>query len=313
MARGGTGGALGGLTDEAIRAMNWYYQVELRPGVYTGGRIRGTSSMTREVVRNIDVTDRTCIDVGAQEALLAVLMARQGAKRVACYDRLDLTDRLALVQEAYGVELDYFHSLQLNELPARLAAENVAPYDVVIFAGVLYHMIDPLAGLATVRSLVREGGLVVVETSVMANNSFTAEINAKGRFYPGSNYFQISLGSLDYFLRMMRLEPIDLLYTRPSDAGVCRATIVCRAVSKVVATTDDTWIHGNWITSDFTAAHLHYDRLKSSETAVPYHRPGATSVNYAGTNVMDVWATFDATDPHQIRRDEGRLSLDDHD
>lgn len=85
---------------------NWYYRIELEPGVMTGGRVRGTSSMTRKIVAATDLKGARCLDIGTQEGLLAVLMARQGAVHVAAYDRLDLTDRLNLVQKAYGVSID---------------------------------------------------------------------------------------------------------------------------------------------------------------------------------------------------------------
>jgi len=305
------GGRLASLSKEDIEAMDWYYNVELKPGAFTNARIRGTSSMTRDVVRNIDLSGQRCLDIGAQECLLTAMMARQGAAQVAAYDRLDLSDRIALIKEAYNVDFDYYHSLQLNELPARLKSENVKPFDVVIFAGVLYHMIDPLAGLATVRSFVREGGLVVVETSVMARGDFTAEINAKGRYYPGSNYFQISMGTLDYFMRMLRLRPLDVLYTKPSDDGVCRVTIVARAVKSVVPTDDDEWMRKPWVRQDMESAHLSYDELASESEPVKYRPINDNLKTYPGNKVVDVWSSVEASPHHKINRDDGRLQLSD--
>lgn len=101
-------------------------------------------------------------------------------------------------------------------------------------------MIGPLARLATVRGLVRNGGLLIVETSVSATRDFVAYINAEGRFYPGSNYFQISLGTLDYFMRMLRLKPIDILFTDPSEDNISRVLIVAEAMSSLVTVKGDT-------------------------------------------------------------------------
>lgn len=306
-----SGGRLESLTQQDIEAMDWYYNVELKPGAFTNARIRGTSSMTRDVVRNISLSGQRCLDLGAQECLLTAMMVRQGAAKVAAYDRLDLTDRIDLIKEAYNVDFDYYHSLQLNELPGRLKSEGVEPFDVVVFAGVLYHMIDPLAGLATARSFARQGGLVVVETSVMSRGDYTAEINAKGRYYPGSNYFQISLGTLDYFMRMLHMRPIDLLHTKPSEDGVCRVTIVARAVDSVMPTQDDRWMRKRFVVQDMEAAHLFYDELKSDAEPVKYRPINEKLVNYEGTKQVDIWSSYEASPHHRINRDDGRLQLAD--
>ncbi|MEE9413966.1 MAG: methyltransferase domain-containing protein [Acidimicrobiales bacterium] len=300
------------LSNEEIEKFNWYYKIELKKGATTGGRVRGTSSMTRRIVANMGIDGSRCLDIGAQEGLLSVLMSRHGAAKVAAYDRLDLADRLALVQEAYGVEIDYYHSLQLNELPAAVEKAGEDPFDVVVFAGVLYHMIDPLAGLALTRSFIREGGLAVIETSVVASGELVVHINAKGRYYKGSNYFQISLGSLDYFLRMLRLEPIDLLFTEPSKDNISRATIVARAVDAVVADADDEWMKGNWVENDMASTHVHYDQLKSDKAPVEYTPINPALKFYEGTKTVDIMSTFEASEPHRTTKAEGMLRLDDH-
>lgn len=176
------------LTDDAIRTASWYYQVELRPGVYTGGRERHTASMVREILEDIDPEGSSCLDVGTQEAVIPVCLSRLGAETVVTYDRLDLSDRITLVKEAYDVDSDYRPGLLLSELPGALDDAGYAPFDVVVFAGMLYHMIDPQDGLGTVRGFVREGGLVLVETAAIVSEEMVFFFNAEGRFYPGSTY-----------------------------------------------------------------------------------------------------------------------------
>ncbi|HMB90209.1 MAG TPA: methyltransferase domain-containing protein, partial [Rhodothermales bacterium] len=148
------------LTDDEIRQTRWYYQVELRPGVYTDGPEQHTAAMVRSLAERIDLAGTQCLDLGTQEGLMAVSLARLGAETVVAYDRLDLSDRIAMVKEAYEVDFDYQHGLYLHELSAALQTAGYDPFDVVVFAGVLYHMIDPLAGLGTARSFVRENGLL---------------------------------------------------------------------------------------------------------------------------------------------------------
>ena len=91
--------------------------------------------MMRSILASIEFSGQKCMDVGTQEALIPVLMHRQGASSVDAYDRLNLTDRVSLVQQAYDVSINYHHSLQLNELPDVVYGNHQAPYDVVGLAG----------------------------------------------------------------------------------------------------------------------------------------------------------------------------------
>ena len=114
--------------------------------------------MVRRLLELTDLRDARCLDIGTQEALIPVSLLRLGAKSVVAYDRLDLSERIRLVQQAYGVEFEYIPGLQMDELQTALWKDRKSPLDVVVFSGVLYHMIDPLVGLCIARSLVREGG-----------------------------------------------------------------------------------------------------------------------------------------------------------
>ncbi|MBV7379909.1 class I SAM-dependent methyltransferase [Maritimibacter dapengensis] len=299
------------LSDETIRSDDWYYKIELRPDVMTGGRVRGTSSMTRQIVRNIDLEGQRCLDIGMQEGLLSVLMARQGAANVSGYDRLNLTDRLALVQEAYDVSFDYYHSLELTDLADRLRAQDVPLFDVGVFAGVLYHMVDPLAGLAAARAHVREGGIMLLETSVTATGDYAAQFNAGGRFYGGSNYFQISLGCFDYFARMLRMKPIDLLFKAPSKDNISRVCIVCRVTDQAIPNEGDTWMDGPWVAQDFRVAGLDFANNRSDLAPVGYTPINPDLVYRKGTDCVDVWETFEASKPHRGKASEGELYLSD--
>lgn len=185
---------------------------------------------------------------------MAVSLARLGAETVVAYDWLDLSDRIAMVKATYGVDFDYQHGLYLHELPASLQAAGYDPFDVVVFAGVLYHMIDPLAGLGTARSFVRENGLLILETSAIVSDESALFFNAGARYHNSSSYFLPSLTWLDYCLRMLRLKPLDCRHiSRPEIGSRCRIAIVCRALDTPLPFPDDNWMTKHWITDDFKA------------------------------------------------------------
>ena len=118
---------LAALSDEQIRDLAWYYQIELRPGAVTGGRSRGSLSLTRSQIDAMEIAGQSCLDIGTQEGVISTLLSNRGTRHVVAYDRLDLTDRIELVKEAYGAEFEYIHSRELHELPGELAARGDGP------------------------------------------------------------------------------------------------------------------------------------------------------------------------------------------
>src|SRR5204862_4973199 len=98
--------------------------------------------------------------------------------------------KIGLLQRIYGTAFDYVAGLQLAELPSRLDAEGGRFFDLVVFSGVLYHMINPLGLLATARGFCKAGGLFLIETPVTQRPETSVIFNAKGKTYGApSNYF----------------------------------------------------------------------------------------------------------------------------
>jgi hypothetical protein len=209
------------------------------------------------------------------------------------------------VQHAYGVNFDYQHSCQIDELPRRLRPRGEGPFDVVIFAGVLYHMIDPLGGLALARSFLRQNGLLLLETSAVVSSQPVLYLNAEGRFFPGSNYFQVTLGTLDYLLRALRLRVIDCHYTKGArlPAGgrwlnrfglrfgkrLCRVSVVCRAVDEPLPAAGDEWMTKPFIAKDLAARQLDFATLNSPAPPVAY-QPGKNPLrHHRGIDAVDLY------------------------
>ena len=213
---------------------------------------------------------KACLDIGTQEAIVPTILSRQGAKDVVAYDRLNLSDRINLVKEAYNVDFDYVYGMEYDELFGALKAKNKSLFDVVVFTGVLYHLIDPLSGLGRARSFVRENGICIVGTNALVSDEYILKFNANGRYYEGSNYFLTTLASLDYFLRMLRLRPIDCMFKRPDNGDICRVVVVCRAENAPISFAEDKWIHKHYIENDFRSVDVDYDRLASKAPETNY-------------------------------------------
>jgi 2-polyprenyl-3-methyl-5-hydroxy-6-metoxy-1,4-benzoquinol methylase len=219
----------------------WYYTIEIEPGRFTPGQNFDSISVVRDLLRGIDVRGRRCLDIGSMEGVSSVLMSRRDGSVVA-YDRYDCSDKIDLVKACTGADFTFIPGHKFTDLP-----QIEKPFDVVVFAGMLYHMFDPMSGLFTARNMVRNGGVILIETAAINAPGYLMHFNASGQFYPQpeqSNYWFPTPAMLEFMCRMARLELLDVSWLPQWDtpAGpLVRLGLVCRAVSRI--TTDDMWLY----------------------------------------------------------------------
>ena len=48
-----------------LLASEWYYKIEIEPGVFTPGRERPNLALVRKLLQHVNVQDQDCIDIGA--------------------------------------------------------------------------------------------------------------------------------------------------------------------------------------------------------------------------------------------------------
>lgn len=114
-----------------------------------------------------DLTGKQAADVGCFTGGLSVLLAARGAERVAAIDELpEHLDQCKLIADAYGLDTITLHDKSLYELRDELPE---ASFDVVLCAGVLYHLSDMLVGLIELQHMTTPGGVVVIETNAIEN------------------------------------------------------------------------------------------------------------------------------------------------
>jgi SAM-dependent methyltransferase len=300
------------LASKAFNAPHWYYSMELAPGVWTQGADYQSVALTREILRRATVEGHHCLDIGIMEGLVTVLLERRGASKVVGYDRVARQGKLSLVRAALDCTFEHVAGMRLSDLPSVLAARGHSPFDLVVFSGVLYHMFDPLAGLATVRGLVRDGGLLIVETSAAMTEQMVAYFNSKGRYRGGTNYWEISTGLLEYHLRMLRLRPLDCVWAvghrRESDPQIGRVAIACRAVDHALPEPDDQWMDVPQLALDL-AEFVDWERTTSRAPAVAYDDNQPSLVRRSVELGIDVCACTRSVPAFVIREEQARLTL----
>jgi hypothetical protein len=94
---------------------------------------------------------------------------------------------------------------------------------------------------------------MIVSTNVVADDTFTMQLNNAGRLQEEVNTFwYMSVGALDYLLRYLKLAPLDCLYISHRDikSSVRYMTdvesgylsVVCRARDDIIPTREDNWM-----------------------------------------------------------------------
>jgi SAM-dependent methyltransferase len=191
-------------------------------------------ALTRKLLRNVDVKGRDCIDIGTTEAVIPVLLKRAGAGSVVAYDRIDSSEKIQTIKDVYQVDFEYIHSMSLPDLQTTLTNRRDGKFfDLVVFSGVLYHLVNPLGLLALVRSFCKVGGLFLLETRTIHDSEAKLIFNEAGRF--GREYFSATTAWLDYALRMVGLEPLHAIYSgRLRTDRSCRMAILCRSHPKPI-------------------------------------------------------------------------------
>jgi SAM-dependent methyltransferase len=207
----------------------WYHSIETEPGQVAKGMGFLNVSLVRDLLRDVDVQGCRCLDLGCADGLVSILVARRGAAQVIGWDRVPRRNFLGLIRRWPDLPLQHACDSSFTQVGG--------VFDVVVLAGLLYHVLDPLRVLLQARSKVRNGGVLLLETAAICSPERQLDFNAAGRFYARpeqGDYWLPHLGLLDYLLRLCRLIPVRASwFLQDQGQHLCRVAVACRAVDQV--------------------------------------------------------------------------------
>lgn len=154
---------------ERVNALPWFHQMDFGGGIVSPGRI-GMETLRKQadVYFRDGVAGKSVLDIGCWDGYNSFEAARRGAARVLASDHYAWSDRCWGRREAF--ELARAHLAPAVEVLDceldGLTVENVGTFDIVLFAGVLYHLRNPLRVLTRLAPLASEA--FVVETHLDA-------------------------------------------------------------------------------------------------------------------------------------------------
>jgi 2-polyprenyl-3-methyl-5-hydroxy-6-metoxy-1,4-benzoquinol methylase len=199
---------------ELIESAQWFHAIDYGDGLISPGRFEHrlppnyTLFGVFELLRQLQLSGATVVDVGTMDGLVAFMMARLGAAHVIATD-LAPRSTFEAGRQALALAVDYRVPLSASALPEALNERA----DVIVLAGVLYHVFDPLAVLEACRRALKQGGWLIVETSYLfdegaARMSFSpADFGARGIGRPNV-FWRPSRSALQGMLQLVGFDPV---------------------------------------------------------------------------------------------------------
>jgi SAM-dependent methyltransferase len=147
---------------ELVNEGTWFHNMPLPDGRRMAG---ANHDRNREQklwkAFDIDVKGKDVLDIGANDGFFSIGAKLAGAEHVTAVNPADTAmnlfpNNLLHIQEAWKVDLEIV-------VDTFLGIRN-RKYDVIFFFGVLYHSEDVLGAFRKMKSLLKEGGKILIET-----------------------------------------------------------------------------------------------------------------------------------------------------
>jgi 2-polyprenyl-3-methyl-5-hydroxy-6-metoxy-1,4-benzoquinol methylase len=219
-------------TDEQLAqadTLRWYHALEFGRA-QTRGRFdeKTPPNMTlfgvMDLLKHIDVDNMRCLDVGPAHGLISFGLALQGAEVTATNIGAGKPPQIALAEAIYGVDIDYRHGVALAD-----AGREFEPgtFDLIVCAGVMYHLLNPADAFFRLRPLLKRDGLLLLETVYAKDRDEPVlQLNSESEkaFPQVTTYFLPSESALLGLAKLACFEPLATRVSQPA-----RYTVLCRA------------------------------------------------------------------------------------
>lgn len=200
-----------------LHGAKWYHAFEL-DGITTNGRFpSGVQNRTLlgvfDMLNCVSPKGLACLDVGTVDGIVAFGLSRLGANKVVATDRVERATFLRL-REHLKLKVDYHSGFEMPQIEQRYNSER---FDLVVCAGVVYHMLNPFSAFQICRRLTRTGGLLFLETAADFRNpeSATIAVNSEEELFNESyTYFLPTPAAVRGMMKMAGFDVLDERYQR---------------------------------------------------------------------------------------------------
>ena len=147
--------------------MSWYYQ-EVAGGPIAYGH--GSQFTVFDLLKDIDVSGKDCLDIRATDGLVSFGLERLGARTVVATDRVRGRG-FSIAHELLDSKVELLQPVEISTLASAVGDKR---FDLIVCAGVIYHMLNPLDAFLTCRALSKPKDLLIIESAM----NFSAGLRA---------------------------------------------------------------------------------------------------------------------------------------
>jgi len=139
----------------------WYHKIQVDENTYTPStRKNNVNPHTIKHFDNIDFNGKKVLDIGCRDGFYCFEAEKRGAKEILGIDT-------CLSLGAVDFLIPHFKSKVKMEEKSIYDIDG--EFDVIIFAGVLYHLKYPFLALKKISESIVDGGHLIIETAIWQN------------------------------------------------------------------------------------------------------------------------------------------------
>jgi SAM-dependent methyltransferase len=153
--------------EERLKRESYFHDIETH-GIRTGSMIYPDCYPPNyhlwpvfKYLGELDLVDRSCLDIGTFDGMTAFVMSELGAGHVDATCQYDL-DRFRIIRALCRYKNVAYHAK--TDLAMIGRTFEAAQYDVVVISAMMHHLTSPLDGLLEVRRLLKREGCLVIES-----------------------------------------------------------------------------------------------------------------------------------------------------
>ncbi|MCU1307857.1 MAG: hypothetical protein JWN45_2552 [Acidobacteriaceae bacterium] len=154
---------------QSISHINWFHRIDLGEGVVTPGDDDSAAKLTKLNFPE-DLSGKTFLDIGAWDGFFSFEAERRGASRVLATDSFVWDGNVPGKSKEGFLAARSLLKSNVEDLhidPLNVSPQTVGMWDVVLLAGVLYHLKHPWLLIERAASVTRE--LLILETATDLN------------------------------------------------------------------------------------------------------------------------------------------------
>lgn len=148
-----------------VAKIRWWHRIDLGNGIVTPGYDQSSTKL-KNLRMPKDLSGMSVLDIGAWDGFFSFEAERRGAKRVLAVDSFCWSGEGWGTKAGFNLARKALRSkVEDREMEVLdISPEKIGTFDLVLFAGVLYHMPHPLLSLERVFSVT--GNQLILETEV---------------------------------------------------------------------------------------------------------------------------------------------------